>query len=295
MPGLDELVQKLIDAEEEEVSQEPVQDESEQVESVETPDALKKAESEYDLDSEVDAALEITKDEEFAALSAESHKLGRKAKEIVQRGMDDEAQKLYSNATRALGRSRNEIGELRKKLAELEKAQNQSVALKTDSKVLKELEETAQTDTSKLDPYNPDDLRVIMRVEQAKLRLAENEEYQGRIQQKEEEEERDAFVRANPEILQPEYKKAMVEVYKKYPEISLEDGYRLAQGMLLERDKQIEVAKRKGDAATLRKLGAGSMIQKISQSRPKNWDRMTAMEKLEWAETTGWKPNYRDV
>lgn len=153
-------------------------------------------------------------------------------KEIIQRHTNEEGRKYLSNIRADYTRKTQELANARKQLdAERTAFQQERLAV-ANSDYNKRMAELAKQDNTNLDLYEPEQMKQYLEIEMAK-RLDEQIKP---IREKAEQEalvlEAERFIAQHPEIKTDAYKAKLTEIYQRNPNVSIDDAYLMAKGML---------------------------------------------------------------
>lgn len=169
-------------------------------------------------------------------------------KTILSRHVDENGRKLIANLRSDYTRKTQEIAGLRKQL-EAERAQLKAEReMLLTSEAAKANAAKAAIDTSKLDPYVEADMDTLLEAKAAKLLEKQLQPIQERYQRQVQEQEANAFIAAHPELNEPAYKAAMIDVLKTKPHLGTEDAFEIAKARVV-----AEQAAKATEAKELRK------------------------------------------
>lgn len=154
-------------------------------------------------------------------------------KEILARHVSPEGKKLISNLRSDYSRKTQELSTLRKQLeAERATLAAERASLLTGP-VAEARRKDAAIDLSTLDPYVEDDLKTMLRVQAAQLVEEQLKPLRASMEARQQEQNAQAFVNAHPELNDPVYKTAMIDVLKSKPNMDVETAFELARAKVL--------------------------------------------------------------
>ena len=196
-------------------------------------------ETEWDLDAFIK--------EDFTGdpIMDKTHKDLPSYKEILNRHVTEDGKKLIANLRADYTRKTQENAMIKRQLEAEREQLRQERAMLLTSETAKANAAKAAIDTSKLDPYVEADMEKLLDAKAAKLLEEQLKPLRQRYEAQVQEQQAQAFIVAHPELNEPAYKAAMIDVLKTKPHLGTEDAFEIAKARVLaERSKaQAEATK----------------------------------------------------